>query len=119
MYYKDMEVWKESIELPIDIYTLTDNFPSDEKYSIVSQMRRSAVSVSSNIAEGCTRKSKKETIRFIDISIGSLAELDTQLIIAERLNYTNEDSNIKTRISKIFALLRGLRKQQEESIITS
>lgn len=110
MFYKDLEVWKESIDLTILIYKITDNFPDEEKYGIISQIRRAVVAIPSNIAEGSTRMSDKDTMRFIDIAIGSLAELDTQMIIAEKLNYYQGYEKLKLKIDKVFALLRGFKK---------
>ena len=66
MYYKDLEVWKEAIGLTTEIYNITKTFPDDEKYGIVSQMRRAVIAVPSNIAEGSSRRSDKDTVRFID-----------------------------------------------------
>ena len=109
MFYKDLEVWKEAIDLTILIYKITDNFPDEEKYGIISQIRRAVVAIPSNIAEGSTRMSDKDTMRFIDIAIGSLAELDTQMIIAEKLNYYQDYEKLKLKIDKVFALLRGLK----------
>lgn len=109
MFYKDLEVWKEAIDLTILIYKITDNFPDEEKYGIISQIRRAVVAIPSNIAEGSTRMSDKDTMRFIDIAIGSLAELDTQMIIAERLNYYQGYEKLKLKIDKVFALLRGFK----------
>lgn len=110
MYYKDLEVWKESVNLVIDIYFLTKTFPTEEQYGLVSQMRRCAVSIPSNIAEGSVRQSDKDTLRFIDIAIGSLAELDTQIIISNKLNYINDTEEVSAKISKLFALIRGYKK---------
>ena len=109
MFYKDLEVWKEAIDLTILIYKITDNFPDEEKYGIISQIRRAVVAIPSNIAEGSTRRSDKDTMRFIDIAIGSLAELDTQMIIAEKLNYYQGYEKLKLKIDKVFALLRRLK----------
>ena len=114
MYYKDLEVWKEAIELTTEIYAVTKTFPNDEKYGLVSQMRRAVVAIPSNIAEGSSRKSDKDTVRFIDIAIASLAELDTQIIISQNLGYLNDSKKIKTKIDKLFALLRGLQKYMIE-----
>ena len=87
--HKDLDIWKLSMDLVEDIYRLTQNFPTEEKYGIVSQMRRAIVSVPSNIAEGAARKGNKENIQFLYIALSSLSELDTQLIIAERLHFCN------------------------------
>ena len=116
MYYKDLEVWKEAIALTTEIYTITKSFPDDEKYGLVSQMRRAVAAIRSNIAEGSSRKSDKDTVRFIDIAIASLAELDTQIIISQNLGYLKDSSEIKTKIDKLFALLRGLQKYMMEQI---
>ena len=82
MNHKNLDVWKKSIALVKDVYNITKGFPDDEKFGIVNQIRRAAVSIPSNIAEGCGRCSDKELLRFLDIANGSLAELETQLIIA-------------------------------------
>lgn len=81
--YKELTIWKKSMELTKVIYTLTDKFPKDEKFGIISQMRRSSISIVSNIAEGAGRESKKEFCHFLSISNGSSYELQTQLIVAE------------------------------------
>jgi len=85
--HKDLDVWKLGIDLVEKIYQITTEFPASEKYGLSSQIRRSAVSIPSNIAEGAARNSNKDYIRFLYISLGSLSELETQLIIAERINY--------------------------------
>ena len=82
---KSWVFWKKSIELAVDVYALTKHFPSEEKFGLVSQLRRAAISVPSNIAEGAGRKSDKEFCQFLSISYGSLCELDTQLIISAHL----------------------------------
>lgn len=110
--HKDLDVWKFSIDLVIKIYKLTDNFPSDEKYGIINQMRRSAVSIPSNIAEGAGRTSTKEFANFISISLGSLSELETQLIISQKLSFLNFDSfdEIMNDLIQIRKMLLGLKK---------
>ena len=108
MYHKDLEAWKKSIDLVAEIYELTKNFPEDEKFGIVNQMRRAAISIPSNIAEGTARGSDKEAIRFLDISIGSLAELETQIIISEKLKYIT-DTTIYEQINSTAALISGLK----------
>lgn len=85
--HKDLDIWKLSMDFVIEIYKMTNSFPSEEKFGLVNQMRRAAVSIPSNIAEGAGRKSRKENIQFLYIALGSLTELDTQLIIADRLKY--------------------------------
>ncbi|MFC1808017.1 four helix bundle protein [Candidatus Omnitrophota bacterium] len=90
--YKDLDVWKKSIELVKVIYKITSNFPKEEQFGLVSQMRRSAVSIPSNIAEGKTRQHKNEYIQFLYIALGSSSELNTQAIIANELNFIKSQS---------------------------
>ena len=85
--YRDLLVWQKGIELVKEVYLLTGQFPSEEKSGLTSQMRRAAVSVPSNISEGQARRSSAEFNRFISISQGSLAELETRLIISTELNF--------------------------------
>lgn len=85
--YRDLEVWKRSIALVKDIYEATSQFPPAENFGLVQQIRRAAVSIPSNIAEGQFRNSTKEFRQFLSISLGSAAELETQLIIANQVNY--------------------------------
>ena len=112
MLHKDLEVWKESIKLTKQVYKITDSFPKKEQYGIISQMTRAAVSVPSNIAEGAGRTSRKEYIRFLDIASGSLAELDTQLIVSQELKYISQDDlmSIEKDIEKVSKMLHGLMK---------
>lgn len=109
MHHKDLEVWKEAISLVTDIYKETKNFPDDEKYGLINQIRRASVSIASNIAEGCGRETDKDSARFINIAIGSLSELETQLIISENLGYL-QNKNLYDRLEKLYALLLGLKK---------
>jgi four helix bundle protein len=89
--HKDLEVWKDSLDLIEMIYKKTNTFPNDEKVGLVSQMRRAAVAIPSNIAEGYARNYTKEKIRYLYIALGSASELETQLIISGRLNYPSSD----------------------------
>ena len=116
MDHKDLDVWKKSIELVTEIYSITANFPNEEKYGIVSQIRRAAVSIPSNIAEGCARFSDKENLRFLDIARGSLAELETQLIISKNLGFIDSDNLIK-KISTIAQMLSGLKRHLKQKEI--
>jgi len=84
---KDLEIWKLGIELVEKVYEITAEFPKEEIYGLTNQMRRAAVSIPSNISEGAARSSKKEFIQFLYIALGSLAELETQAIISEKLDY--------------------------------
>lgn len=110
MLHKDLEAWKLSIELVTDIYEITKQFPQTEIYGLTNQMRRCAVSIPSNLAEGAARATQKETLRFIDIAIGSLAELETQVIIAQNLNYVSHSTPIFDKIKQVNALFIGLKK---------
>ena len=107
--YRDLEVWQRSKALVKVIYLATQHFPKEEMYGLSSQMRRAAVSVPSNIAEGNAR-STKEYIRFIDIALGSLAELETQCEIACDLDYITQEAagNILTETDEITRMLGGL-----------
>lgn len=88
--HKELVVWRRAMDLVEEVYRVTEKMPSAEMYGLTSQMRRSAVSVPSNIAEGAARNSSKELLMFLNIAMGSLAELETQLILAERLNFLTE-----------------------------
>ena len=94
--YKDLVVWQKSIELVVEVYRLTCFFPKDETYGIVSQIRRSSISIPSNIAEGFTRRYRKEYSQFISIAFGSGAELETQLLIAKKLRLAQKKEFIKS-----------------------
>jgi len=85
--YRDLRVWQKGIEIVDKVYAMTDRFPKDELYGLTGQIRRSAISIPSNIAEGFARKHTKEYKQFLYFSLGSCAELDTQLVIASRRNY--------------------------------
>lgn len=106
--HKNLKIWNRARELVIEIYTLTEKFPKSEVFVLVSQMRRAAISVPSNIAEGAARLSTKEYIRFLLISTGSLAELETQLILCADLGYI---SNTEGEIIKLMKDMLILRKQ--------
>lgn len=90
--HKDLDIWRESIDLVERIYKITETFPQSEIYGLTNQMRRSAVSIPSNISEGAARSSNKEFIQFLYVSLGSLSELETHLIISGKLRYTGDES---------------------------
>ena len=85
--HKDLDIWKLGIELVEEVYKTTAEFPKEEIYGLTNQMRRAAVSIPSNISEGAARSSKKEFIQFLYVALGSLAEIETQAIISEKLGY--------------------------------
>lgn len=115
MHHKDLEVWKISMDLVIKIYKITKSFPDSEKFALTSQMCRAAISIPSNIAEGCGRGTDKDTLRFLDIALGSSAELETQLLIAQVLGYANMQE-LLTNLDKINALIYGLKKYLKQKI---
>lgn len=89
--YTDLEIWIETRRLVNEVYQLTKSFPKEEVYGITNQIRRSSISVSSNITEGCGRQSSKETIHFLYIARGSLYELETQLYLSSDQNYISKE----------------------------
>ncbi|MBQ3834647.1 MAG: four helix bundle protein [Elusimicrobia bacterium] len=95
--FETLDVWKKSIKFAKKIYEITDKFPNNEKFGLVSQLRRAAVSVSSNLAEGSAKISLKEQAKFTEISIGSLFEILNQIIISYELNFINKDLYLKIR----------------------
>ena len=88
--FKDLKIWKAAIELVKDVYAVSSEFPKEEIYGLTSQMRRSAISIPSNVAEGFRRQHNSEIKQFLHISLDSCAELETQMIIAEELGYIDE-----------------------------
>jgi four helix bundle protein len=110
--FKDLKIWQRGIELVKLVYRVTSTFPSVEKYGIVSQMRRSAVSVPSNIAEGFMRRHNKEYKQFLYIALGSLAELETQIIISKELSFvsTEDCTSTLSAIDELNKMTTGLIK---------
>ena len=106
--HKDLDVWKQSIDLVTHIYNLIHHFPKEETFGLISQIRRAVVSVPANIAEGAARGHKNEYIQFLYISLGSLSELDTLLIISKKLGYLPESEDYSHKISAIKQMLNGL-----------
>ena len=90
--YKELDVWKKGIEIVDVVYKMTGKFPKEERYGLTTQMQRAAVSIASNIAEGFARQHTKEYQQFCYIALGSCAELETQLIIAQRRNYLSSEA---------------------------
>jgi four helix bundle protein len=108
--HKRLDIWKESVKLSIDIYRITEHFPKSEAYGLTSQMRRAAVSVPANVAEGAARKSSKEFTAYLYISGGSLSELDTLIEIAAQLEYitASEREKLDKQVESIGCKLGGL-----------
>jgi len=105
--HKDLNIWKISMNLVTLTYQITKNFPKEEQYGLTNQIRRSAISVPSNIAEGSARASQKELVYFLHIALGSLAELETQFIIAKNLEFitTNDEEAINKTITSLIKML--------------
>ncbi len=112
--HKKLEVWNQSIDFVLKIYSVTNRFPKKEQFGLTAQIRRAAVSIPSNIAEGASRKGLKENIQFLYFSLGSGSEIDTQLIISQKLKYAdcseliNEVNHIKARLIKYINYLKNL-----------
>ena len=108
--YKDLIAWQKGMELVTAIYDATDRFPSNEQFGLVSQLRRAAVSVPSNIAEGKCHYSNRDFVRFLRHARGSLAEIETQALIAQQRQYLNTETatNLSKRIDELGRILSGL-----------
>ena len=115
MDHKNLEAWKQAMLLVEQVYKTTTRFPAHELYGLTSQMRRAAVSVPSNLSEGAARNGSREYINFLGISLGSLAELETQAIIASRLEYA-DTVGLLNSINEVRALLVGLRNHLQSKI---
>ncbi|MDQ1329663.1 MAG: hypothetical protein QG641_2955 [Candidatus Poribacteria bacterium] len=107
--HKDLDVWKEAMKLAKEVYSLTASFPKEEMYGLSSQIRRASVSIPSNIAEGAARGSSKDFSRFLYISLGSLAELETQLLLAVDLGFI-DSNDLDESVQKVRRMLVGLIK---------
>lgn len=105
--HRDLDVWNVAMELVTEVYKLTQSYPKEEMYGLIGQIRRSAVSIPSNIAEGAARNSKKEFAQFLYVALGSCAELETQLLIARDLGYPSSDDTFK-KLQRIRSMLLGL-----------
>lgn len=112
--YKELKVWQKAIELVVDVYQLTEHFPKEEQFGLVIQMRRSSISIPSNIAEGRYRGTRKDFAHFLRIAFSSGAELETQVLIAKKLpktmhlNYVNADGLLNEVMKMLNAILKKL-----------
>lgn len=111
--HKKLDVWNKSVELATEVYRITGKFPEDEKYGLVSQMRRAAVSISSNIAEGAARQTRKEYVHFLFIASGSASELETQIIIARKVGLVDQQraATLTGSINSVSKMIHGLIKR--------
>ena len=108
MNHKKLDVYKEAMRLVTLIYQVVKQLPDDEKYGLTSQIKRAAISIPSNIAEGAARKSTKELVQFLYIALGSLAEVETQLELAHELGYIDKSTEINTKVHQEFLLITRL-----------
>lgn len=113
--YKELKVWQKAIEVSIKVYELTNGFPTSEMFGLTSQIRRSSVSVAANIAEGAGRNSNNEFVHFLGIAIGSAFELETHLVISNKIGLINESDTllITDLINETEKMLRSLIKSKK------
>lgn len=118
--YRQLKVWQKAMDLTVEIYSLVNKFPREENYALSDQMRRSVVSIPSNIAEGQGRNSAKEFVNFLSIARGSLWELETQIEISERLHYidSGQKNNVYEQTEEIGKMLNALAASLEQTPIT-
>jgi four helix bundle protein len=116
--YRDLGVWKKAMDLVVLCYQMTRKFPRSEIYGLTNQLQRAAVSIPSNIAEGHQRRHTKEFLQHLSIAYASLAELETDIEIARRLDYIPEDqtNNVLAQAAEIGRMINGLRKSVEKSL---
>lgn len=114
--HHDLRVWQDAIQLVTRVYRETEKFPPDERFGLIAQMRRAAVSIPSNIAEGAARETRKDFLRFLSHARGSLAELETQWLIAGELGYREPESELDTAINHLFAALGALMKSERSRL---
>lgn len=119
--YRDLIVWQKAMDLTCAVYQLTRNFPEEEKFGLISQMRRAAVSIPSNIAEGQARHTSREFIQFISHAEGSLAEVDTQLMLSNRLGFcgARQSGDMLSLIEEIRKMLMSLRRSVDSQRISA
>ncbi len=117
--HKDLDVWKRSVSLVTVVYEMTKTFPKEEIYGLANQIRRSAVSIPSNISEGAGRKHSKEFVQFLYISLGSISELETQIIISENLKFIDADNSnkIQNELTELRRMILGLIRHLDENIL--
>ena len=114
--HRDLRTWRHAMALAKLVYEITARFPNNERFGLVAQMRRAAVSVPSNIAEGAGRGTPADFRRFLRIARGSLSELETQLILAVELGYVRQSHQVDEQISALFRLMKGLERKLGDTI---
>lgn len=113
--HKDLIVWKKSLNFVTDLYSITGEFPGTEKFGLISQIRRAGISIPSNIAEGAARNSDKEFLQFLYISLGSLSEIETQLLISQNLGFFKlTGSPLEKDLNEILRMLTSLIRKVKE-----
>jgi len=117
MTHKDLDIWKLGIALVNDAYRETGQFPTEERFGLTTQIRRSAVSIPSNIAEGAARESRKDFLRFLYYSLGSIAELETQLIVSVNLQFLRDSNAILETIETLRRKLINFIKYQKSKLV--
>lgn len=108
--FKELDVWRKAIDVVTDVYRISSGFPESEKFGLTNQIRRAAVSIPSNIAEGSARHHSKDFIHFLRIADGSAAEVETQLIVAKNLGFVESNENLTDELITIRKMLAGLIK---------
>lgn len=116
--HHNLDVWKRAVKFSVQIYKVTDAFPRDERFGLTSQLRRAAVSIAANIAEGAARKSKKEFANFLSISQGSASEVETEIIIARELGYFNDEAFqiLCSDLDEMGRMITGLHRHCESQV---
>ncbi|MCF7905888.1 four helix bundle protein [Candidatus Gracilibacteria bacterium] len=116
MKVENLAVWEKSVDLVLEIYQQTKDFPSEEKFGLTSQMRRSVISIPSNISEEYGRRGDGEFLRFLGMSRGSLCELETQVIIAQKLGFLKNNQDLLEKISEIHKMIHALSRKIKQNL---
>lgn len=113
--FKELKVWQKAVDLAVKIYTVTKSFPTEEKFGLVSQMRRAGVSVPSNIAEACAKTSSKSFVNSLEVSLGESFELETQMIISERVGILDPETarEMESDLTEVQRMIMGLKNSLE------
>jgi four helix bundle protein len=113
--FKELKVWQKAVDFAVKIYSVTKSYPNEEKFGLVSQLRRAGVSIPSNIAEGCAKTSSKSFVNSLEVSLGESFELETQLIISERVGILDSEiaREMETDLSEVQRMIMGLKTSIE------